>query len=524
MKQFFGKSTWITFAALAAVTILGFVFKEVEVAQLIALIVLGVVGFIAYWKKPELAFGLVFAELFAFSHGRLFAYDVGGFFVSSRMVLFAAVMLAWAIKLLFKKGFPRYFPVQIRTPWAFFFIALVIGLIVGLPHNETRAVLDDLNGYLYAAYLFPVFSIPWDRSKQHFILQMFTGTVLWVSSLSLILLYMFTHLPGDFLAVVYRFVRDVRIGEITLMEGGYWRVFIQSQIVLVLGLLIYLGFDMSLPRKPWFRKRLFWLTALTVSGLVISLSRSFWLGLIVAIPYLVCMKVKLNPATRLWDKFLAEKKLGSRFFLWFSTVVVAIGLLAAVSLISFPIPSQVVDLRSAFTSRTTGLDEDAISSRWNLLPVMLQEMQKEPIFGSGFGKELAFTSDDPRVREIYPDGKWRTYKFEWGWIDLWIKMGAMGLFSYIWIFLMYNKLLQETKNQPEWLKLGLQASLVALAVIHFFSPYLNHPLGIGILLFISVFVHEDPAIFEQRKAEAEEKARKLVSSVAVPATRVIDNE
>jgi hypothetical protein len=122
---------------------------------------------------------------------------------------------------------------------------------------------------------------------------------------------------------------------------------------------------------------------------------------------------------------------------------------------------------------------------------MLEEMHAHPSLGSGFGKELAFVSDDPRAREIYSDGKWRTYKFEWGWIDLWVKMGAMGFFSFVIIFIAYDKLLRESGELPFWLVCALRALLLALVVTNFFSPYLNHPLGLGILLFVTLFLEQE---------------------------------
>ena len=526
MNQFFGKTTWRVFAGLALATLLGAALLRIPEAHVVALVFLILAGAWSYWKKPEFALTLVFAELFAFSHGKLFETEVGGFIFTSRMALFVGIMLAWGWKWIVGKARPMASPV-FWTPWLFLAGALLIGLLTGLARNETKAVLDDFNGYVYALYLLPLLSTRWTREARLELLQTLVGAALWISALSLGLLYVFTHLPNEALEATYKFIRDARIGEITLMEGGYWRVFIQSQIVLIPTLLLLLAFDTEMsmrnhsltskdclrsgtnfesprPARPklWSEGGfkisspiahhtrccyMFWLLAFAVSGLVISLSRSFWIGLIVAVPLLFALLVRSG----------LRRELFSRLPCWLFSGVIAFALLATAALTVFPVPSRVVDLRETFSSRTTETGDLAVSSRWNLLPVMLDAMREAPVIGSGFGRELAFVSDDPRVREIYPDGKWRTYKFEWGWLDLWVKTGALGFLAFILLFLTYDRLLRESLSQPMWLRAGLRASLVALAAIHIFSPYLNHPLGLGIFLFITAFLD-----FEERPARS----------------------
>ncbi len=500
MDQFFGKITWSVFGGLALATLLGAVLLSHSEAHVVALVLLVLAGAWSYWRKPELAFTLVFAELFAFSHGKLFEAEIGGFVFTSRMALFVGIMLAWGVKWIFGKSRPMASPV-LWTPWLFLAGALVISLLTGLARNETRAVFDDFNGYVYALYLLPLLSIQWTREARRKLLQTLVGAALWMVFLSLGLLYVFTHLPNEALEATYTFIRDARIGEITLMEGGYWRVFLQSQIVLVPTLLLLLAFDVETLLKLRGQRgdmRLLSnfqslrleisaaiahsnqsvLLALVISGLVISLSRSFWVGLIVAVPLLFTLLVRSG----------LRRELFLRLPRWLFSLAFAFALLVTAALTVFPVPSRVANLRETFSLRTTETGDLAISSRWNLLPVMLDAMREAPIIGSGFGRELAFVSDDPRVREIYPDGKWRTYKFEWGWLDLWVKMGAFGFLAFILIFLTYDRLLHESFSEPLWLRAGLRTSLLALAAIHIFSPYLNHPLGIGILLFITTFL------------------------------------
>jgi len=248
MNQFFGKTTWRVFAGLALATLLGAALLRIPEAHVAALVFLILAGAWSYWKKPEFALTLVFAELFAFSHGKLFETEVGGFIFTSRMALFVGIMLAWGWKWIVGKARPMASPV-FWTPWLFLAGALLIGLLTGLARNETKAVLDDFNGYVYALYLLPLLSTRWTREARLELLQTLVGAALWISALSLGLLYVFTHLPNEALEATYKFIRDARIGEITLMEGGYWRVFIQSQIVLIPTLFLLLAFDTEMSMR-----------------------------------------------------------------------------------------------------------------------------------------------------------------------------------------------------------------------------------------------------------------------------------
>ena len=86
-------------------------------------------------------------------------------------------------------------------------------------------------------------------------------------------------------------------------------------------------------------------------------------------------------------------------------------------------------------------------------------------------------SNDPRIRAEFPDGRYTTSAFEWGYLDIWLKIGLLGLLAYLILIV---------KIARESLKAGLLGeilfiALTALVITHTFSPYLNHPLGIGFI-------------------------------------------
>ncbi|KKW45214.1 MAG: hypothetical protein UY95_C0004G0016 [Parcubacteria group bacterium GW2011_GWA2_56_7] len=477
-QQFFGRTTWWTAVGLALGTTLGALVFRVEVLQPIILIFLAGLSGYLYVKRPSLAFVLVFAELFGFSHGRLFGSELFGVLVTGRMAIFIGVLLAWVAMVLFANKSARI-PYTFLYGLILLFVALSIGVFIGVGNNTLSHVFDDLNGYLYLLYALPILTVPWTRDDHRTILQALFGSALWMGILSLVLLYLFSHLGGEASSALYTLLRDARIGEFTFMDAGYWRIFLQSQIVLVVTLVMSRT-AMIEDSTRWFDGRSFlWLTLL-FSGFIVSFSRSFWLGLVcgaIAVVVMTIRSKKLRPALRNVPTIALA-------------FVASLVLLAAVSILPWPLASNAGF--GGVRSRATDLSDVAVSSRWNLLPVMSEAILEAPILGHGFGKQLTFVTDDPRARAIAPDGTWTTYKFEWGWLDLWVKMGFLGVASFLWMFWALAHGVAKRQGLPWWLRTSMIAVLVAVFFIHGFSPYLNHPLGLGVLLFAVFFLGDEP--------------------------------
>ena len=510
LDQWFGKPFWFTLGALVGGFLLSIaVFHNLGEGIFLAVAGLGVLA-LTIWR---LEYGLLaaFAELFANSHGHLVSTEVFGFDLSLREVIFLGVMLGWLVLLVTRKT-----KLQIKDNRILIFLplflAIVIGYAVGFAQNEAGKAFNDGNGYFYLAYLFPILSVKWDLIKQRQLLQVMAAAAIWVTALTLGLLYLFTHLSGEALVSIYRFIRDTRTGELTRMSGVIFRIFLQAQFsAIIFALLI----------APWLwlkeiskktRIHLVFILALLISVALISLSRSFWVGLIVAaVPFIVLIISLLKPTV---------KRFASSSGLAITSGIAATIILAVVTL--FPIPyrlGSLTDLTWLFSSRTSDLGDVAISSRWNLLPEMWEEIKTAPLLGSGFGEEVTFKTDDPRARSISPDGTWTTYAFEWGWLDLWLKMGLLGPLAFLWLFygLLKGLLRDEVrlernpsevelsstkvdKSRPAWLTIGLVSGLFMLYATHIFSPYLNHPLGLGFILFLVPFINFSLA---QRKVTKE---------------------
>ncbi|MFH1089573.1 MAG: hypothetical protein V1716_04070 [Candidatus Uhrbacteria bacterium] len=511
-EQWLGKTFFVTLGALAACFLLAIgIFHNVGEPFALAVIGLGVLA-LTIWRFE---FGLfaAFAGLFANSHGHLIETSVFGFPLSLRMTVFLAVMLGWLILVIARK---IKLPLKDSRWWPFLplFVAVAIGLIIGLKENGVMAAFDDGNAYFYLAYLFPILSVEWTALRRRDLLQVFAASATWVIILSLGLLYEFTHFPGWLLSQTYTFIRDTRTGELTKMTAGIFRVFLQAQFSVVV-LAFLLAPFMWL--KEINNKTRLWLGLGLIpvaSTIIISLSRSFWVGMLAGIAVLILLIfILIKPKL---------KKAGSAIGLSAASGIV--GIIFIVLIILFPLPYKTgsfSEFSLLLSSRTTDLGDAAISSRWNLLPELWKEIVVSPIIGSGFGEEVAFKTDDPRVLAIYPDGLWRTSALEWGWLELWLKMGILGPLAFLWLFGVLLKGLITDRERQTWLTIGLTSALVMLFVTHIFSPYLNHPIGLGFILFILPFLDSKKKIIPALSSEKSflEKTRQLPQSLVAPVTK-----
>ena len=262
-------------------------------------------------------------------------------------------------------------------------------------------------------------------------------------------------------------------------------------------------------KSPWFMWVMFGLSILTI---ILSLSRSFILGavaggLIIFITAWMFGKGK-------WS--IVVRTLGS-------VVVSIFAVLSIIAIVQVPIPQRPDLSDAAFfeTSSDTGRSE-AVVSRWNLLDPMMDEIIESPIIGSGFGKEVTYTSEDPRIISELGNQGYTTYRFEWGWHDIWLKMGLLGLAGFIWYIVSIVRVGWFTMQSKghKWLVIGLVAGIVGLLVTHTFSPYLNHPIGLSLILFIIPFIDWDGFANKRKEAYIEVRKKKLMKR---PATVVASN-
>ena len=137
-----------------------------------------------------------------------------------------------------------------------------------------------------------------------------------------------------------------------------------------------------------------------------------------------------------------------------------------------------------------------------MLKPLGESIIKHPVIGSGFGTTVTYKSVDQRLlaSTAGASGEYTTYAFEWAYLDLLLKIGLVGVFIYLLlIFKILQILWQNILNKNDYelrvtdyrLRLGIFLAFISLLAVNIFTPYLNHPLGIGFILIISIFVLQD---------------------------------
>jgi hypothetical protein len=430
------------------------------------LVAILITGFLT-WRRLEYGLTILLTELCIGSQGYLLWIWLDGNKISLRIGLFAIVFVV---------GLLQHFQLQTlkarrKTLWPFYMLAVFValGALLGFVRNSTSNAFFDLNGWLYSGLLLILASSQINVRLEQ-ILTVLTAATTWLCVKTIAVLFMFSHALVFLHEPFYDWIRDTRVGEITYITGTLFRIFFQSHLYVGIGLLIALALllhqqitNQNLRRLAWLYV---WLSSLTI---VISQSRSFWVGGLVALFFLFAL-AKYNGTT--W------KRIGV-----YLTILVALLLSHYVTL------NLITGNSAALIDRFRGLNDAASSSRMQQLEPLWTEIIKHPIIGSGFGTQITYQSNDPRVLVNNPDGWHTTYAFEWGYLDIWLKIGALGLFAYLIVLGNILQMMIKKTTEQRIVFSGLIAGLIFLIVTNMFSPYLNHPLGIGYLLLLQVILH-----------------------------------
>jgi hypothetical protein len=458
----------------------------VDFTSIIYLLLVGVV-FIVSLKNLKYGVLIAMGELFIGSQGHYFDLELGGFLLSIRIGIFVAVMAAWLYRLFAKKLFTETFSLLKNNKTL---VALAVISLWGLVFAAIRGVSPkdiflDFNAWLYFLYFFPFLSVIESRKDLNHVWQIFTASIVAISVKSLFFLYIFSHQIPRMMKYLYLWGRDTRWGEFTLIQDGFFRIFSQSQIFVIIGAFILLGYLIFKGRLDYKEKENRYLSLIllfSTATTVLSLSRSFWLAFVVTTVALLgfALFVYRFNLRDIFASFVRIALLG------------LISIIFIVGIINFPFPAVGNVGSGSAISERLALSGAAISSRWSQLPTLTDEILKYPMLGSGWGTSVTYQSQDPRILTVNnPEGWYTTSAFEWGYLDILLKIGVVGLFIYLAVlFNLYKQLwVFGKKNKDRFsnaLLTGLSLGLFSLIIVHGFTPYLNHPLGIGFLLIIFI--------------------------------------
>lgn len=454
---------WLWVAALAGLEVVSWLaYTGPRWENIVTVLVVGLLVFLA-WKRPVWLAYVSIAELVVGSKGYLLFLTYGGKEISIRMFLFLVVMVAAMPTIL--RQWKNLRQNVISTPLLLFVGWLVCSLGIALLRGVSfSGIYTDVNAWLYLALLPAWWTLL--RRDSSWRLRVLTivlagATIIGLKSWLMVLLF---GQELDSIRQVYTWIRNTGVGEITYINANVFRVFFQSQIfsLLVFCSTIIMFIQEKTPR--W----VIWPLAMSALGVYISLSRSFWLGLGVALIVLVAWLIK----RRSW---------GSLRRLW---IIFPLGIFAWAMMVwalSWPYFNLSGGRANTVVARLQGSGSlDAATSRANQIKPLFTAIAKHPLIGSGFGTTVTYFSTDPRSRGVYT-----TAAFELGYLDLWLKIGFVGLMLYaVWILGLWRR----TSRTP-WAGMFLVSGL-ALVVVNLTSPYLNHPLGLGWLMLTSLFAYD----------------------------------
>ena len=477
------RKTLIIMLAAEAISLLSFGFNFLSLPLLILVFAAALVISL---KRLEWGVYILFGELFFGSRGHLLEYG----FLSLRLVIFAAVFLAWVIKEIEKSKIKNQndnskFKILGQLSWSYWALLLIIILNVlqgYLKKNGLSNVFFDANGYLYLAVLPAVLAGIKTRGQVSNLFQILGAAIIVIALKTLTLFIWFTYgITG--VATLYHWVIRQDIGEITGNVGSASRIFMQSQFWALVGFFIFLfshsplsspvkeeEIKKELPLPSWERvgARGWFAVASAIFSVIMSLSRSFWLGGVAGAIFFA----------GIW-LFHVKGRLGRLGKLGGVILLIAAVEIGGIYLLSFG--SRGIS-ESVSSRGINPASEAAGGARLLLLPILLDRIIEAPAVGYGFGKTVSYDSFLPdRVKPENPAGTITSYAFEWGYLDTALKVGFLGLLVYlIFIARIFRIGIQNVKFKMQ--NLGILSGLVALTVLNVTTPYLNHPLGIGYLI------------------------------------------
>lgn len=490
--------TLLLILAVEIISFFGYIWPKINtVAFLVIIFSLLIIALYRF----EYAFLILLAELFIGSKGYLFYFNYQGVDISVRIAIWLIVMSVWLAKMIvaYFRGESKPSFSNFKKAPASLLVLLVIfiawGVINGLARqNEFSALFFDFNGWLYFLTILPATYLLKTEDNFNRLLLLFLAATIWLSIKTLFLFFIFSHDLPALSYSLYKWVRTSGVGEVTQVQGGFYRIFFQSHIYVLIAYLASLAIlAYRFLRQPFSRgnnkKNLYCLIALNILFFItvlISFSRSFWLAL--AAGYLLllfCLALIIKGGGGALAKILKNLSLNLSYF--FLTALASLMIIAAILQFPFPEPLGGFETAHLFSARASETEEAAIASRWELLGPLWSEIKKEPVGGQGFGASLTYRSKDPRILASPSQGIFTTYAFEWGWLDIWLKVGLFGLLAYLLLLSdLFYRLLLLAKRRPEQSIIFniLALTIVVLALINFFTPYLNHPLGIGLIIII----------------------------------------
>lgn len=435
--------------------------------------------------KLEYGTAIVLSELIIGSKGHLFAILPGDF--SVRGGLFLALLLAWIVRLAARRKTPALLRSSFLPAYLTIGLTFAYALATGLIHKTPLStMLPDANGWLYFLFIFPLYDALKNTSALRVIVSASIAALSMQVLKTLTVFYVMGHkgFGVETMYSVYRWIRTTGVGEVTHMGSEFYRIFFQSHIYSVIAFFVLLSW-LFFTFKANSLKTIFTGKPMMIGAasgllavLLFSFSRSFWFAFgLAGLTWLLV--IGRRSFAQLWRTAA----------ILFTSGLVTLLLIVGIAFSPYPPGDQGIGF-DAVAKRFQDFDSEAAAvSRWALFPVLIDTVRANPL-GYGFGKTVTYLSHDPRIAQGSQAGVYTTYAFEWGYLDFAVKAGVLGamlMVASLVLILMegwkvVSSLAMSINVSEKSLVTGLWFGLLALMIIHAFTPYLVHPLGIALVL------------------------------------------
>lgn len=263
---------------------------------------------------------------------------------------------------------------------------------------------------------------------------------------------------------------DRSLGGLADVGRDMHRIYLRSQIMFIPAIFVGLHRIATVQRH-----RLWWIagTSVVSVGLVISLSRSLWIGFGLAL--IVCLVWCARDLAALL-RAIGLVAAGAAVLIGLSTAVYASPSLI-ISAAERLNPSMVVVVPETEEepddeSDLSEVDAESVALRGATLQLTREQIRERPVVGWGIGHNLDEIRSDGRTEYMY-----------W---DLLMKLGLLGLVPFVLVYawstvgvLRRGGLVSAVSDTRV-----LAAGLLGIAVASYFNPFLNSSLGIVILLLL----------------------------------------
>ncbi|MEK7496515.1 MAG: O-antigen ligase family protein [Patescibacteria group bacterium] len=451
----------------------------------IAAILLTIVWLIIAARNLSMAMVWLTLELILGGFGYWLSFEVGNLVLSMRMLLFGAGVSLLIYKLVVNKQL-EFFKYKIKWWYGACGLVFILSVVVGsFNGNESANIILDGQRYLYWLLLPLWFEINLSDFKKYATV-IFPVGLIWLFLKTSAGLYIFGHFNFEQVKWFYTFWRDIRFAEITHISDGMFRIFSQSHIyagIFGLGLWVYNLFSAS--ALNW-RAQFSWylISALGIFTAVMSFSRSFWLAIAVS---LLLINIVL-----LFKKYLSFNIVIKQCGIMLLIVLAGFGYMLTTTRLNWPIESLSSTETSSLSSRLTSGDA-ATNSRMQLWGPLTKAISGNILIGQGFGATVTYFTSDPRrvAQTAGGSGEYTTYAFEWGYLELWLKFGLVGLVVYLGFIIRSLLPIWHEAKKGRAVLIGLSAGILVLLITNITTPYLNHALGIGALMLVITLVNKE---------------------------------